>query len=68
MVKVSKVVIALLILNVQLVDQMEWKDKCQYAHAWLNHHAQIVSWENFLKLIMINQPLLLKKMLKLKTN
>jgi len=28
------------------VDQMEWKDKCQYAHAWLNHHAQIVSWEN----------------------
>jgi len=68
MVQASKVVIVLPTSNAQPVDQMEWMVLCQIAHAWLNHHAQIVSWENSLNLIMINQPLLLKKMLKLKTN
>ena len=65
---VSKIVIVLLISNAQLVDQMEMMDQYQAVHAWLNHHAQIVLWENFLNHIMISQPLLLKKMLKLKIN
>ena len=68
MVQASKVVIVLPISNVQPVDQMEMKDQFQIVHAWLNHHAQIVLWENFSNHITINQPVLLKKMLKLKIN
>ena len=68
MVQVSKIVIVLPISNVQPVVQMEMMDQFQTVHAWLNHHAQIALWENFLKHITINQPLLLKKMLKLKIN
>ena len=68
MVKDSKVVIVLPISNAQPVDHMEMMDQFQTVHVWLNHHAQIVLWENFLNHIMISQPLLLKKMLKLKIN